>query len=209
MKFGIRKDRLAIFGGTFDPPHNGHIKLAAEVLSYNAADRIFFVPASHPPHKPCKPISPFKNRIEMLKIAIKGYPKFEISEIERQRGSSKVSYTYDTLEAFSGKFPENEILLLIGSDSLCQLHTWHRAGELVKKWPVIIYPRPGQLPDMKQMCENWPEAIAGKLLQAVLPLPLFDIASTEVRRNIREKKSVEDLLNKEVYEYIKEHELYK
>ena len=112
--------KKAFYGGTFDPPHSGHVHLGRAVLENGSADEVMYVPAWHPPHKRNAEIAPYDDRLAMLKLAIRGEPGFSVSEIERDRGG--ISFTIDTLRLLSDRFPEDEFFLLIGSDSLLQLH---------------------------------------------------------------------------------------
>ena len=131
--------KTAFFGGTFDPVHTGHLALAREVLKQGRADRILFVPAPVPPHKEVRNISAFEHRFAMVGLAIADEPGFACSDIEKHRSGK--SYTIDTLTELSAMGTYGEILLLIGSDSLRQLHLWYHAHELVERFGLIVYPR--------------------------------------------------------------------
>lgn len=132
--------KIAVFGGTFDPVHTAHASLAGEVLKRGYAEKLFFVPAFLPPHKIAWNVSSFESRRAMLELALKNLPGTEISCIEAERGG--ISYTFDTMNALAEKYPADELLLLIGGDSLANLHSWHRAEELVRRWRPLVYPRP-------------------------------------------------------------------
>ena len=197
---------IAVFGGTFDPPHNGHVGLAGDVVSSGAAGKVVFVPAFRPPHKPDSPVSEFKARLDMLKLATAGEKKFAVSDIEG--GRAGLSFTFDTLDEFSKLHPDSEIKLLIGSDSLKLLHTWHRAEELVRKWTLLVYPRKGYMPSMEELCLNWGNEVAEKLLGYILPMPFHDFASTDIRGKIIKGEDVGALLDPAVRKYIVENAIY-
>ncbi|MFA6568385.1 MAG: nicotinate-nucleotide adenylyltransferase [Victivallales bacterium] len=194
------KKIIAVFGGTFDPPHNGHVCLAGDVISSGASDKVVFVPAFKPPHKPDAPVSEFKARLDMLKLATAGNPKFAVSDIESGRAGP--SFTFDTLCEFSRLHPDSEIKLLAGSDSLRLLHTWHRAEELVQRWALLVYPRKGHLPSREELCLNWGNEVAEKLLGYILPMPFYDFSSTDIRDKIIKGEAVGALLAPAVYRYI-------
>jgi nicotinate-nucleotide adenylyltransferase len=197
---------IALFGGTFDPPHNGHVGLAEKVISSGAAGRIVFVPAFKPPHKPGAPVSEFKARLDMLKLATKGNDKFDVSDIES--GRTGPSFTFDTLGEFSKIRPDSEIKLLIGSDSLKLLHTWYRAEELVQNWSLLVYPRTGFLPSREELCLNWGMEVAERLLGYILPMPFYDFSSTDTRDKISRGEDVCGLLDPDVYRYIIKNGIY-
>ena len=202
----MKKEIIAVFGGTFDPPHNGHMELAGAVVASGAADRVVFVPAFKPPHKPDSPVSGFNARLDMLKLATKGNQKFVVSDIESRRPG--LSFTFDTLVEFSRLQPDSEIKLLMGSDSLKLLHTWHRAEELVECWPLLVYPRKGYLPSREELCLNWGNEVAEKLLGYILPMPFYDFASTDIRTKMIKGEAVGALLAPAVCKYIMEKGIY-
>ena len=197
---------IAVFGGTFDPPHNGHVKLAGDIISSGAADKVIFVPAFKPPHKPDSPVSEYGARLDMLKIATSGNDKFAVSDIESKRVGP--SYTFDTLREFSRLHPGSEIKLLIGSDSLNLLHTWYRAAELVQNWSLLVYPRKRHPSLREELFLNWGNEVAEKLLGYILPLPFYDFSSTEIRDKVIKGEDVSGLLDPDVYNYIIENGLY-
>jgi len=199
--------KIGILGGTFDPPHKGHTGLAKELLAKCGLSKIIFVPAPNPPHKPDLPIAPFKDRLEMLKLAVDALPEFEISTIEADREGP--SYTYYTLEHFSAAYPNTEIYLIIGSDNLFHLHKWHRALEIVKKWNVLVYHRSKAIPGVKEIETLWPQPLAAKLLNSITNLADFNISSTKIRNNMKYMTNCGDFLEERVYNYIVENKLYR
>ncbi len=148
--------KTAFFGGTFDPVHTGHLALAREVLKQGRADRILFVPAPVPPHKEVRNISAFEHRFAMVGLAIADDPGFACSDIEKHRTGK--SYTIDTLTELTAAGCYGEILLLIGSDSLRQLHLWYRCHELVEKFGLIVYPRRDEPVTEMELRRHWSAA---------------------------------------------------
>jgi len=157
--------KIALFGGTFDPPHKGHLALAETVLQKKLADLVLFMPAWLPPHK-AEAAAPFEDRVQMVRRMIGGRSGMRVSTIESERGGK--SYTVDTLPVLRERFPGDEFVLLIGGDSLLQLHTWHRAGELAAQTHILCCPRPGALPTLAALEKHWDRNIAEKLMSGVL-----------------------------------------
>lgn len=199
--------RTGLFGGTFDPIHNGHIGLAENIIKQNLVDRVIFIPAARPPHKPEMPVTQFFHRVNMIKLAIEGKPYFEMSEIE-EKSSFLSSYTYDTVKWFSSKYPENSFYLIIGEDSLAQIHTWYRAKELVKTCEIISYPRPRENITLEKLKRYWPSELAERLFKTILPLPVYDISATQIRRSRTRKEEFKILTPPIVCDYIEKHTLY-
>lgn len=201
------KMRKIFYGGTFDPPHLGHIRLAEAVLKSGAGDEILLAPAWIPPHKQNAALASFEDRMEMLRLATEGMEHFSVSDVESRRGG--VSYTIDTLHRLSAENPEDPFILLIGSDSLAQLYSWFRVGELVFEYEVLTYPRPGFDVTMEALLEHWSPEWAGKLYSGILRgLPEYEISSSEIRERLRKGEPMEGILNRKVWEYIKQRSLY-
>lgn len=158
-----QRSRLVVFGGSFDPVHNGHLQLAKKILEHGLGDEVLFVPAKHSPLKNSEPFATGEQRMKMLNLAIEDAlrekPYFETtnldgevsrhdyristSDLELQRSGSK-SYTIDTLETLKRAYPGTLIAFAMGTDCLAELKSWHRYGELLRQYEFIIYPRPGE-----------------------------------------------------------------
>jgi nicotinate-nucleotide adenylyltransferase len=176
--------RKAVFGGSFDPPHEGHMMLARAVLGRNLAEHLVFVPAWHPPHKKQKPVASFADRLGMLRAAAGDSRLVSVSDIER-RMRKNPSFTFDTMEALEAENPDDELLLLIGSDSLLDLHSWFRAADIVRKWKILSYPRPGSEVGVRELDMHWPPEIARRLADGIMPSEgLSPLASSQIRYNI-------------------------
>lgn len=204
--------RLAFFGGTFDPPHAGHVAIVRGILAGGHADGVLVAPALHPPHKTGLPLTPFRHRLAMLRLALADVAGAEVSAVEDVPGE-RPSYTIDTLGRLAACHPDAELLLLVGGDSLRQLHTWHRAAELVSQWRLLAYPRPGETVALAELCRHWPEETARRLCAAVLPLPEHDLSATTVRGRLARHEigpdpELDRLLPPGVGGYIRHHGLY-
>ena len=190
--------RVCIFGGTFDPPHIGHLLIAQTVCEAEKFDKILFIPANIPPHK--NNISEVNDRLTMLNLAIKGNPNFEISDMEIERGG--VSYTIDTLKDIRSSFikAEDELFYLIGSDSLLGFKKWKNPKEILKHCNVVVAIRPGFRPS------DIPAWILHRIQFA--NIPRFEISSSNIRQRWRENKTIRYLVTLPVWEYINQHNLY-
>ena len=190
--------RVCIFGGTFDPPHIGHLLIAQTVCEEEKFDKILFMPANIPPHK--KNISGVNDRLAMLNLAIKGNPNFEISDMEIERGG--VSYTIDTLKDVRPSVikAEDELFYLIGSDSLLGFKKWKKPKEILKNCNVVVAIRPGFRPS------DIPAWILHRIQFA--NIPRFEISSSNIRQRWRENKTIRYLVTLPVWEYINHHNLY-
>lgn len=200
---------IAVFGGTFDPPHKGHFQLATQVLEHDFADEVMFVPALYPPHKPSIARSSFDDRLKMIQLGLTHTkePRFSVNDIEGRR-LDVPSYTYDTMIELSSTLGDAELILLLGGDSLMTIHTWYRAEDIVDNWKILTYPRSG-FTSVAELRKFWPEGIASKLAETILPFEICDISSTEIRGKIQCGDDTNSVLFPEIYEYIKKRGLYK
>ena len=198
--------RIAFFGGTFDPPHNGHLELARHILKQGITDRILFVPAYDPPHKSGQEISSFADRFAMLELLVCDDPDILISDIEH-RAALKPSYSVKILKLLEKEFPDDTLQLLIGGDSLEALHTWHKAREIVAQYEIICYPRKGYKVNRESLLKHWTAKEIDILLRTVLQMPFFDISSTSVRNNITDKM-INKNIKENILKYIKDKGLY-
>ena len=198
--------RIAFFGGTFDPPHNGHLELARMILKLGATDRVLFVPAYDPPHKLDQKISSYADRYAMLELLVADDADIMISDIEC-RAALKPSYSVKILNLLEKEFPGDTLQLLIGGDSLATLHTWYKAKELVARYKIICYPRKGYKVDRESLLKHWTPKEIDILLESVLQMPFFDISSTSVRNDITDK-IIRKNIKENILKYIKNKGLY-
>jgi nicotinate-nucleotide adenylyltransferase len=199
--------KIGIFGGTFDPPHYGHIHLAEYIQQTKKLDKILFVLSAAPPHKPNKPVTPFTHRLNMLNLAIAGNNTFEVSTIEQQRLPIP-SYTYDTMNILTKTLENDKLFLIIGGDSLLQLHTWYKGRELVEKYNFIVYPRSNENIVQSKMKTHWSDELSSKLINSVILSKLYPVSSTEIRKNIYSSGNLDDSLTPKIIDYIHENNLY-
>ena len=199
---------VGIFGGTFDPPHNGHMNLALSIIENTDIDRIVFVLSAAPPHKPGQPISSFYNRMNMLNLAIHGTDVFSSSDIEYKR-LPKLSYMYDTMLEFESTFSQDSIVLIIGEDSLDQLHLWYKGREIAEKWKILTYPRQGEKVTLESLKKNWTLEMSEKLLKTIVQTAVFPVSATNIRERIISKENINNLVKPEVLNYINKNKLYR
>ncbi|MBF89156.1 MAG: nicotinate (nicotinamide) nucleotide adenylyltransferase [Candidatus Marinimicrobia bacterium] len=191
--------KLCLFGGTFDPPHLGHLVIAEFVRESEGFDIILFVPAPNPPHKE-KNISSIKDRQEMLRLALVDNENFHISDFEIKRGGT--SYTIETILEAKQKFnlSSKDIYFLIGSDSLLTFHEWKNYKSILKECKVIVAMRPGFL--VSRIEEN----ILSQIRFSIIPQ--IEISSSQIRNKIKKGSSVRYMLSSQVIDYIKKSALY-
>ena len=190
--------KICLFGGTFDPPHIGHLLIAQTVCEAEGFDKVVFIPANRSPNKKVATLQ--KDRVDMLELAVEGNPNFEISDLEIRRGG--VSYTIDTLRAFKAELVDenDEISYLIGSDSLLDFKNWKEPKEIIERSNVIVAIRPGFRPS----------DIPSWLLHGVhfANIPRFEISSSNIRKRWAEDKTIRYMVTLPVWEYINKHKLY-
>jgi len=199
----------AIFGGTFDPIHMAHLKLAEKVLEEDLADEVMFVPAGKPPHKLDKPISKAEHRLEMVKLVLNEYPEFSVSdyEIVNQR---KTSYTINTLRALQAAFPERRFRLMMGMDNFQELHTWHKYQEIISDYELIVFTRPKtKRVALAHITEKFGNRFSSKLENSIIDTVDVDLSSTEIRERVENDEDLSGLVLPSVAEYIIENGLYR
>jgi nicotinate-nucleotide adenylyltransferase len=199
--------RVAVFGGTFDPVHLGHLILAEQAREQARLDEVWFIPAASPPHKQGQQITPFAQRVEMLSLAVAGNPAFRIDELEKGRPGP--SYTADTLAELRRLNPETDVHLLIGSDCLPDLPHWHEPARILQLAGLLVAARPGwKVMTGEELRSSLclPETVP--LRYQVVEVPLIDTASRDLRRRAEEGRSLRYLVPRAVECYILEKRLY-
>jgi len=189
-------NRIALFGGSFDPVHNGHLLVALAAIEELSLERIFFIPAAQSPFKPESKPAPADLRARMLRLALAGQARYEVDTQEIHRGGT--SYTVDTVRDYRSRFPNAELFYLIGADHIPQLHKWRAANELAAAIEFVAIPRPG---------EAAPAAPTGFRVRALRGFPL-GLSSSQIRERVRSSKTIEHLVPPAVAETIRNSRLY-
>jgi len=192
--------KVCLFGGTFDPPHLGHLIIAQTIFEAENFDQIVFVPAYQPPHKNGMKISPVDQRLEMLNIAISENPNFIMSDLEIQRKG--LSYSIDTIIDYKkqNNLNSDELFYLMGSDSLKQFKKWKDTKKIIDECRVIVAIRPGFRPSD---IPNW---ILAKIQFA--SIPRIEISSTTIRDRWIDNKTIRYMVTESVWQYINKNKLY-
>jgi len=193
---------LIIFGGSFDPVHIGHLLIARDIYEIYRPERFLFIPTSSAPLKE-KHKAPPQDRLSMLEIALEGEP-YELSDVEIKRGG--VSYTVDTLRELIPQLGEKPWILM-GSDTALSLHRWKEPEEVIRLARLLIVDRSGKLPTVKEyLRERFPDLNPEDLSFA--EVRRIDISASEIRKRVREGKSIRYMVPERVEEYIREKGLY-
>lgn len=194
-----------VFGGTFDPIHNGHLMVADEVRERLNLEEIVFVPAGQPWLKTDWVISAAEDRLRMLHLALDGKLGYKISDMEIKRGGP--SYTIDTIKVLrQGPGSEDELFFILGQDNMCQLPQWREAAELIKLCYLVAVPRPGSArPKLKDLETSLP-GITERVM--VLKRPEIDISASNIRERVGRGLSVRHLVPEAVNRYLKAQGLY-
>jgi len=182
--------KIGLFGGAFNPVHNGHISIARAAIKEGGIDKLILIPSGNAPHKKEGSVSR-EDRLRMLQLAFSGEENIEISEYEFNR--KEISYSADTVEYFKSIYPDDELFFLIGDDSYNNLHLWHEPNRIMKVATLLVFPREG----------------ASVLPPAVkIPMEKVKVSSSEIRERIKNGKDLTNLLPKGVFDYIMEKRLY-
>lgn len=199
--------RLGIFGGTFDPIHNGHLLLAETFREELRLDEVRFVPAAVPPHKQGDEITDGDKRVEMLKLSVASHPSFRVDKSELSRGG--VSYTVDSLRRLREELPDAEIFFLMGGDSLEEFLTWKEPGEILKLAIPAVARRGSDAPlDWSHLTDIATAERLAVIQQSQFVTPLVEISSTDIRRRRAAGRSIRYRLPRAVEEYVLAQRLY-
>ena len=212
---------LGILGGTFDPIHVAHLRLAEELADAFALEQVVFVPAAVPPHRDA-PRASAAQRLEMVRLAVAGNPRFAVDDCELKR--SGASYTYDTLQQLRALHGDRPLCLILGADAFSALTTWHRWRELFDLAHMAVARRPGF--PLEQVAASLPAALRAEYLHRLLPRPSqlalapaggvvvheitgLDISATQIRALCARRGSLRYLLPDAVIAFIEQHRLYR
>jgi nicotinate-nucleotide adenylyltransferase len=195
--------RLGLFGGTFDPIHLGHLILAEQCRESCGLDRVWFVVAGAPPHKPGDRTT-VAHRLEMVRIATAGHASFAVSEIEAARPGPH--YSVETLDSVHREWPDDELFFLIGADSLADLPFWREPGRIAQLATIVVVNRPG-LEEVDPA--RLPNLGPGSHPLVSVTIPPIGIASSDLRRRLAEGRSIRYMVPRGVEAYIEAQGLYR
>jgi nicotinate-nucleotide adenylyltransferase len=194
---------LGVLGGTFDPPHYGHLALAENAHVQLHLDRVLFVPVGKQPLKLDQPVASAHHRVAMVGAAIADNPAFAVSRVDLERPGPH--YTVATLALLQQEYPQAELFFLIGGDSLTQLLAWRDPAGIVQRARLAVMPRPGYTPDL-EVLERAVPGVQDRLIW--IDAPGLDIAASDLRRRVREGLPIRYLVPPPVEAYIRKHCLY-
>lgn len=200
--------KIGVYGGTFDPPHHGHISLAIEMMEAHHLDQVLVCPAQSNPFKEGDPLTAAPHREEMVKRAIRGIQGLSLCRVELERPGP--SYTVETLSILNQYFITKEssfkLYLIIGDDNAEAFFNWHQPLEILKLSTVVVGRRLEKIPEWTSLLHP---GISGELIKGMTPTRYLEISSTEVRSRIQQGRRVEHLLPLAVWRYIRMHSLYR
>lgn len=201
MKF---LERIAVFGGTFNPIHNGHIHIAESFAEILSVDRVILIPTSVPPHKRTVELASAADRLAMCRLAACGRERLEVSDIEIRRGGA--SYTSDTLLELRRIYPDSPLFLITGEDMFLTLANWHRADTIFSLAAVCAAPRSEDgTAKLLRYAEHLKHLGAQTVVESIEYLP---VSSTMVRESVREGKDISQMVPATVERYIRRKKLY-
>lgn len=193
QEYGPIQKRVGILGGTFNPPHLGHLIIAEQAGRQLDLDKVYFMPDAEPPHVDLKPFIPATHRKKMVEMAIEGNPLFELETIELERGGK--SYTVDTMKQLKALHPDTDYYFIIGADMVAYLPKWERINELIRLVNFVGVARPG-----------YPKESPYPIIW--VDMPTIDLSSTRLRKMVSEGRSLRYLVPEAVADYIEEEGLY-
>ena len=193
----MSKEKIGLFFGTFDPVHNGHLRIAKYITEEKLADKVWLVVTPENPIKVGSKISSFNHRFNMAKIATENYDNIIPSDLEVNL--KKPNYTIDTLEYISNKLKDIEFSLIIGEDNYKIFDTWKDYKKIINKYKIFIYPRKGTLNENLHIINENTMYIGG---------PRIDLSSTNIRKIVSNNSDPKDLISNKVMEYINSTKLY-
>jgi nicotinate-nucleotide adenylyltransferase len=205
----VKQNKIALFGGTFDPVHNGHIGVAASAIHIIGADRLIFIPARRSALKSASPVASDADRLAMLELAVEDSKKFEVSDWELARPAP--SYTIETVRHFGDELGTGVALYwLIGADAVDELGRWYEIREVIDRCFLTCMRRPGcDAPDFSRLADALGPDRVKKLQDNIIDTPLIDVSSTQIRARLAGGQDVRGMVGPAVADYIREHRLYR
>ncbi|WP_176720490.1 nicotinate-nucleotide adenylyltransferase [Desulfuribacillus stibiiarsenatis] len=196
-----QKQKIGIYGGTFDPIHMGHLISADCIRDELCLDQVIFVPAKVPPHKRSKNITDGHHRYQMIKLSIENNPHYQVSNFELD-SPYEISFTWYTVQYFRNQYPDAQLFLLLGADTVLDLPNWAFIREICQECTLVGFQRAGEV-----KLESETQYLDCQNIQ-IINTPSVDISATMIRDRITNNQSVSYMVNNRVLEYIKEHTLY-
>lgn len=194
--------KIGLFFGSFNPVHIGHLAIAGYMREFTDLDQIWFVVSPQNPLKKKDTLLPDRHRLYLVELATGENDDMKPSDIEFNRPSP--SYTIDTMTLLTEKYPQHKFILVMGEDNLYTLHKWKNGAELVNRFPLYVYPRPGIIKKENALLEEILSMAAVKWVKA----PLMDISGTFIRNGIKRGKNMSYFLHPAVWKYIMEMHFY-
>ena len=190
--------RLGIFGGSFDPPHVGHLLVAVDAFEALSLDKLIFVPAAVQPLKAGMAAATPHHRLSMVRLLVGADPRFGVDAVEIERAG--LSYTVDTLETFAQRFPSAERFFLVGEDAMMAFAAWKAPQQIMRLAQVVILRRPGAATADPSKAPDGTIALSTRLI---------DVSSTEIRERVRDGKSIRGFVPESVAAFIETERLYR
>jgi nicotinate-nucleotide adenylyltransferase len=215
------RERIGLFGGTFNPIHLGHLRAAADVQDAFRLDRALFVPSYIPPHKESAGVASAADRFRMVELACLGHPGFEASSIEVE--ARETSYSILTLARIKGLYPGALVFFILGVDAFLEIGTWREYERVLQECLFVVTGRPGN--DLESAAGVLGGRLSGRIYRVaegespdeslfsrfgvfLLPIKALDISSTDIRSRVRRGENPEGLVPPAVADYIRNHQLY-
>lgn len=191
--------KIGVFGGSFNPPHKMHLDIGVQLINKHYVDNVVYVPTGGK-YKYKNNLSPDKNRLEMLEILTKKYEGLSVNDYELK---DEVVYTCETLAYFKEVYPTDDIYFVCGADNLSYIDKWKNGEDILNNYKILVMKRKGE--DIDELLEKFKEY---KHNIVVADIEQRDISSTDIRERLKDNKDVLDVLDKDVYEYIRKNKLY-
>ena len=191
--------KIGVFGGSFNPPHKMHLNIGLELVNKQYVDKVIYVPTGSK-YKYKNNLLPDKNRLEMLEILTKTQEYLDVNDYELK---DEVVYTCETLAYFKDLYPNDEIYFICGADNLSYIDKWKNGEDILNNYKIIAMKRKGE--DIEELLKKF---VAYQNNIIVADVEQQDISSTDIREKLKNNENVLDVLDKDVYEYIRKNKLY-
>ncbi|TWU00902.1 nicotinate (nicotinamide) nucleotide adenylyltransferase [Stieleria varia] len=203
----MRRKRIGIFGGSFDPVHLGHLWIAETAMERLQLDALHWIPVAQSPLKARNPLASDQQRLEMLALAVSGRDGWVVDDREIRREG--VSYTVDTVEQLQAEMPDTDWYLIIGSDSLASMERWHEPEKLLRQVTLAVVQRGGQPEIEFSVLDGLVDAArVEEFRQSVIKMPVIEISSSEIRERVGQGSSIRFRVPRPVETYIEANDLY-